>query len=366
VTDVILENVSYRYGGTPAVDAVNLHIKSGEFFALLGPSGSGKTTLLRLAAGFIKPQAGRIIIDNEEVQDVPVHRRNIGFVFQNYALFPHLTVEQNIAFGLESQRAPRTIVKERVKEMLALVQLSGYEKRRPSQLSGGQQQRVALVRALANQPRVLLLDEPLAALDRKLRTEMQVELRELQKRLGITTIFVTHDQEEAMTLADRIAVLRAGRIVQIGEPLEVYECPRDAFVATFLGMSNVITGTATDVNESRVQFTAADVTLTADCAHQVVIKRGMPVEAMVRPERVKIHLEPPPASSENVMPAFIHHISYLGSGVTYHLSTEQYIQLLAFEQNGLRNPPLRVGQQVFASWQPGHMRVLETPKHERH
>lgn len=359
MSDVVLENISYRYGSAQAVDNVSLHIKSGEFFALLGPSGSGKTTLLRLTAGFIKPQTGRIIIDNQEVQDVPVYRRNIGFVFQNYALFPHLTVEQNIAFGLESQRAPRTIVKERVKEMLALVQLSGYEKRRPSQLSGGQQQRVALVRALANQPRVLLLDEPLAALDRKLRTEMQVELRELQQRLGITTIFVTHDQEEAMTLADRIAVLRAGRIVQVGEPLDVYERPRNAFVATFLGMSNVISGIVTSVDVSRVTLAAAGTTLTAECAQQVAIERGTRIEAMVRPERVRIHLEPPLGLLENVLPAFVHHISYLGSSVTYHLDVGQQIHLLAFEQNGLRHPPLRVGQQVFVSWLPEHMQVLE-------
>ncbi|MFQ3658636.1 MAG: ABC transporter ATP-binding protein [Anaerolineae bacterium] len=355
--DVIIEKMSYRYGSTTAVHDVSLHVRSGEFFALLGPSGSGKTTILRLIAGFIRPNTGRLFIGGEEVQSVPVHRRNIGFVFQNYALFPHMTVGQNIAFGLESQNVPRTIIAERVRSMLDLVKLQGYEQRRPSQLSGGQQQRVALARALATQPKVLLLDEPLAALDRKLRTEMQIELRQLQERLGITTIFVTHDQEEAMTLASRIAVLRDGCVEQIGQPLEVYEHPCNTFVADFLGLSNILIGDVIDRSDEIVQLKMSDTIIKAVSTFEHAI--GERVSAVVRPERIEIQTNKID-TSQNQMSAVITHINYTGSGVIYYLTAiNDTIPLIVFEQYGWRERALKIGQVVYASWKIEQTTVLQ-------
>src|SRR5438445_3989575 len=244
VSQVELATVSKLYGETAAVDNVSLTVHEGEFFALLGPSGSGKSTLLRLVAGFIRPTQGTIRIGGEPVGHIPPSHRQIGMVFQSYALFPHLNVFRNVAFGLEVRKTSREEIGRRVSDALALVQLTGLEYRRPSQLSGGQQQRVALARALVIRPKVLLLDEPLGALDRRLRAEMQVELRQIQRRVGITTIFVTHDQEEALTLSDRVALMRAGRIVQLGTPHEVYDHPVSTFAATFLGDSNFLPGTS--------------------------------------------------------------------------------------------------------------------------
>ena len=243
MTTVEVSHVSKRYGAVVALDDVSISFADGEMFCLLGPSGSGKTTLLRAIAGFVIPDTGTIHIDGERVDDVPVNKRHIGMVFQSYALFPHMTVRDNIAFGVEARGGSRADADKGVAEMLDLVQLEGLGARKPRELSGGQQQRVALARALVTRPKVLLLDEPLAALDRRLRQEMQVELRRIQKSLGITTVFVTHDQEEALTLSDRIAILDQGRIVQVGPPQEVYERPRNAFAAKFLGDANVFTGT---------------------------------------------------------------------------------------------------------------------------
>src|SRR5437867_12712263 len=239
---VDIQHVSKRYGAFAALDDVTIAFHDGEFCGLLGPSGSGKTTLLRSIAGFIAPDQGSILFDGEPVESVPVHRRAIGMVFQSYALFPHLTIEENIGFGLDVRSVPREDIRKRVAEMLSLVRLSGLAARYPKQLSGGQQQRVALARALITRPKVLLLDEPLGALDKHLREEMQVELRRIQREVGITTIFVTHDQEEAMTLSDRIAIMNQGHIVQLGAPLEVYEQPNNRFAAGFLGVANFLEG----------------------------------------------------------------------------------------------------------------------------
>ncbi len=242
MSSVDIRQVSKRYGNVAALDSVSLELADGKFFGLLGPSGSGKTTLLRSIAGFVEPDAGEILIDGVDVSRIPTHRRDIGMVFQNYALFPHMSVFDNVAFALSVRRIGQAETKRRVAEILELVQLGGYDERRPRQLSGGQQQRVALARALVSNPRVLLLDEPLGALDKNLRQQMQVELRQIQREVGITTVLVTHDQEEALTLSDQIAVLREGRLVQTGKPDEVYERPRTAFAAEFLGATNFLSG----------------------------------------------------------------------------------------------------------------------------
>ncbi len=243
MAEVRVEGLTKRYGSATALDAVTLTFPDGGFFGLLGPSGSGKTTLLRAIAGFIAPDAGRVLIDGRPVTDLPVERREIGMVFQSYALFPHMTVARNIAFGLRLQGLRGAPLAARVEEALELVRLGGFGARRPAELSGGQRQRVAMARAIAPRPRVLLLDEPLSALDKALRLEMQVELRRIQREIGITAVFVTHDQEEALTLSDRIGVLRDGRLVREGPPREVYRDPRTAFVARFLGEANVLAGT---------------------------------------------------------------------------------------------------------------------------
>jgi iron(III) transport system ATP-binding protein len=241
-TKVEIQNVSMAYGATQVLRDVNLSIEPGEFFALLGPSGSGKSTLLRLIAGFNPTQTGRLLINGEDVSQVPPWKRNIGMVFQNYALWPHLTVAQNVAFGLEERKLPRDIIKQKIAAALELVGLADYGARRPNQLSGGQQQRVALARTIVIEPKALLLDEPLSNLDAKLRVHMRVELLALQRKLGITTIFVTHDQEEALSISDRVAVLDGGVIQQIGTPMELYDNPVNRFIANFVGTINLVPG----------------------------------------------------------------------------------------------------------------------------
>src|SRR6202142_3747400 len=237
-----IEAVGKKFGGFRAVDALSLDIRAGEFFALLGPSGCGKTTLLRMLAGFDAPDAGRILLDGRDIAQIPPHQRPVNMMFQNYALFPHLNVRDNVAFGLKRAGMPRRQIKTRVAEMVALVKLEGLEKRKPDQLSGGQRQRVALARSLARRPKILLLDEPLAALDKKLRESTQLELMELQRRLGLTFIIVTHDQAEAMTVAGRIGVMDAGRLEQVATPRELYEAPRSRWVAEFVGGINLFEG----------------------------------------------------------------------------------------------------------------------------
>ncbi|MFO1350525.1 MAG: ABC transporter ATP-binding protein [Gammaproteobacteria bacterium] len=279
---VSVVNVSKRYQQTAALERVSIEFQDGEFFGLLGPSGSGKTTLLRCIAGFIEPDTGAIRFDGEEVEHIPVHQRRIGMVFQHYALFPHLSVYDNIAFGLAVRGVETAEIRQRVMDMLNLVRLAGYEARKPRELSGGQQQRVALARALVTRPRVLLLDEPLGALDRRLRQEMQIELRDIQRELGLTTIFVTHDQEEALTLSDRIAILDRGKIVQIGTPGAVYERPRNVFAANFLGDANIFSGTV--AGQSRVRVTGHPDLFSAD----PLPAEGNPVTLAVRPEKIAL------------------------------------------------------------------------------
>jgi spermidine/putrescine transport system ATP-binding protein len=301
---VTLDGVRKGFDEVTAVDDVTLEIESGEFFSLLGPSGCGKTTSLRMVAGFERPDAGRVLIGDVDVTDTPPHKRPVNTVFQSYALFPHLSVEQNVAFGLRFKPVDRAEGRRRVAEMLELVRLGGMERRRPHQLSGGQQQRVALARALVLSPTVLLLDEPLGALDAKLRRDLQIELKGIQREIGITFVYVTHDQEEALTMSDRLAVLANGRVEQLGTPREVYEHPETAFVADFLGVSNLMrarVGAPGVVEVGEVRLRAAGGDQGA---------RGV-VRLTIRPERVRI--EARGAEGENHVQATIERFVYLGS-----------------------------------------------------
>src|SRR5437660_7127366 len=288
-----IEVVSKRFGEFLAVNQLSLEVYQGEFFALLGPSGCGKTTLLRLIAGFEQPSTGRILLDGVDLAPVPPHRRPVNLMFQSYALFPHLTVEGNIAFGLKQEGLPKAEIASRVDEMLALVRLEGFAKRKPQHLSGGQRQRVALARSLIKRPRVLLLDEPLAALDKKLRSETQFELMQLQESLGLTFVIVTHDQQEAMTVAGRIAVMDHGRLVQVATPQEIYERPTSRWVADFIGEINLIEGSVTEVGRSGTVVASAAGRLRA--LSPADVKAGDVVWVALRPEKVRIAHEPPPA-----------------------------------------------------------------------
>ncbi len=360
MSDVRLDHVTFRYGDVTAADDVTLHVAEGEFFALLGPSGSGKTTVLRLVAGFLQPQSGTIAIGGRPVAGIPPYERHIGFVFQHYALFPHMTVAENVAFGLESRGVPRAEIRRRVAEVLDLVQLTGLDGRRPAQLSGGQQQRVALARAIVTRPQVLLLDEPLAALDKKLRTQMQIELRELQQRLGITTLFVTHDQEEALTLANRIAVMNQGQLVQEGPPRQVYERPRTLFVCDFLGEANILPGTVQAVRGDTLTVDLADGGQIQARGEQVVGRPWQPGAAIIcaiRPEYVRMAEAPPAAGF--ALPATLEHVAYNGPSLHYHLRRPGGDEFVVFVQNGLVPVSLMPGQQVYLSWDPGHTLVLE-------
>src|SRR5215468_11118545 len=291
---VEVDRVSKHYGAVRALDDVSLAFEDGEFFGLLGPSGSGKTTLLRAIAGFVEPDSGDIRFDERPVRDVAVHRREIGMVFQNYALFPHMSVFDNVAFGLSVRRLAAAEIKARVTEILGLVRLAGYEQRRPRQLSGGQQQRVALARALVTRPRVLLLDEPLGALDKRLRQQMQIELRQIQREVGITTIFVTHDQEEALTLSDRIAIFNDGKVIQVGAPHAVYERPSSAFAASFLGDANFFTGRVS-AEAGRIETDSGRRIATLDALPPA----GARITVAVRPEKMMLAATAPERDAAN-------------------------------------------------------------------
>src|SRR5436190_18423672 len=283
--EIRLEELTKRFGDVAAVDGIDLQMPAGEFFTMVGPSGCGKTTTLRMIAGFEQPTSGRIVLDDVDVAQVPPHKRNVNTVFQSYALFPHLDVAGNVAFGLKYKKLSKEEQRKRVAEALALVQLGEFAKRKPGQLSGGQQQRVALARALVLTPQVLLLDEPLGALDARLRKDLQVELKALQAELGITFVFVTHDQEEALTMSDRVAVMNGGRVEQSGPPQEIYEEPATLFVADFLGVSNLVGAEASGQDGRACMLKVGDVSMRAEQGD--LTARGS-VKAMIRPERVRL------------------------------------------------------------------------------
>jgi spermidine/putrescine transport system ATP-binding protein len=337
-----------------AVDNIDLQIASGEFFSLLGPSGCGKTTTLRLIAGFEQPSSGRILLDGSDVSAVPPHRRNVNTVFQSYALFPFLTVFDNVAFGLKNKRLPKADLEQRVYSALELVKLKQFASRRPGQLSGGQQQRVALARALVLQPSVLLLDEPLGALDAKLRRSLKVELKALQEQVGITFLYVTHDQEEALTMSDRLAVMRDGKVVQIGAPAEVYESPADTYVADFLGVSNLMpVGIVSRGPGSRCEVRLGDSMLTVEHGGLDAPDES---HAVIRPERVRIEEYGSPGP--NRVPAMVERLVYLGSATQVFLRLAPGTDVQALLQNDGAQTGLAQGTPVHAYLAPDALRVL--------
>jgi spermidine/putrescine transport system ATP-binding protein len=341
-------------GGHVAVDNIDLSVSGGEFFSLLGPSGCGKTTTLRLIAGFEEPTAGRILLDGTDVSGMPPHKRNVNTVFQSYALFPFLSVFDNVAFGLRHASVAKAELRQRVGDALSLVSMSAYSARRPAQLSGGQQQRVALARALVLNPSVLLLDEPLGALDAKLRRSLKVELKALQERVGITFIYVTHDQEEALTMSDRLAVMNAGRIAQIGTPQEVYESPADAYVADFLGAANLIPVSVSQrVVDGTSTITVGETSLST--ANPVPAAADAGAQAVIRPERVRV--EPHGSTGANRIPALVERLVYLGAAtqVMLRLATGESLQAVVPNEDAAA---WSQGTPVHAYLPPDALRVL--------
>jgi len=345
VPAVTFEDVRRHFGEVRAVDGVSFEIADGEFFSMLGPSGSGKTTCLRLIAGFDRPTAGAILIHGQDTQGVPPYERDVNTVFQDYALFPHMSVAQNVAYGLMVKKVAKAERGRRTLEALEMVKLAEVGGRRPSQLSGGQRQRVALARALVNRPRVLLLDEPLGALDLQLRQQMQIELKAIQRQVGITFIYVTHDQEEALTMSDRIAVFNAGRVEQIGAPGEIYEHPASAFVAGFVGVSNLLEGAA-----------AAKVT-------------GSPAAFTIRPEKIRFG-EPDDAAPNGICTAEgrVRHVIYLGAASRYVVALDDDGELVVIQQNveeSAADVNAAVGRRVRLLWDQRHNHFLGPARSER-
>ena len=358
--EIRLTDLTKHFRDVRAVDRVSMDIRTGEFFSMLGPSGCGKTTTLRMIGGFELPTAGRIELRGRDITTDPPDKRPVNMVFQNYALFPHLDVAGNVAFGLRRKGVDKTDTKRRVGEALDLVHLTGYDRRKPNQLSGGQQQRVALARALVNRPNVLLLDEPLGALDLKLRKTLQIELKRVQIEVGITFVYVTHDQEEALTMSDRIAVMRGGKVEQLGTPEELYERPRTRFVADFIGTSNLLSGTVEAVDGTRaiVRLSSGEACLTNAAAG---VRIGIPVELSVRPETIGLALRngadhPPGSNGLDAIPATVEQVAYLGGNVQYLVRSTGGLSITALASKAADRIP--VGGAVDVTWSPGDALVL--------
>ena len=354
--EIELSKLTKQFAEVTAVAGINLHIPGGEFFSLLGPSGCGKTTTLRMIAGFEQPTSGEILLDGTDVAYTPPHHRNVNTVFQNYALFPHLNVFDNIAFGLRRAKRPKAEIRERVGKALELVQLAGYEKRKASQLSGGQQQRVALARALILNPAVLLLDEPLGALDAKLRKALQIELKSLQQEVGITFLYVTHDQEEALTMSDRLAVMNGGHIEQVGAPQDVYEDPETLFVADFLGVSNLMEARVVSAGTQACRVAVDGYELETRGTNQDVIGAA---KIVIRPERVELeeHGAPP---GPNRVPGMVERLVYVGSAVQVIVRAATGETLQALVQNKGTGLGFEQGTPVQLHLPPDALRVLRS------
>ena len=354
-----IENVTKKFGDFTAIDHLNLDIYKNEFFSLLGPSGCGKTTLLRMLAGFEKVTEGRILLDGEDISEIPPHLRPINMMFQSYALFPHMTVEKNIAFGLKQDNLPPNEINQRVEEMLELVELSDFAKRKPNQLSGGQSQRVALARSLAKRPKLLLLDEPLGALDKRLREQTQFELMDIQEKLEVTFVIVTHDQEEAMTVSSRIGVMESGNLVQVATPTEIYEAPVNKDVADFIGDVNILRGIYKGQNDVGTQLHSDDSDSIVFATQEVGASTGDEMWFAIRPEKLEISKKKP-KNQHNILKGSIEDIAYGGSFSTYHVRLDSGRILKAIRANRVRTEEhhLTWEDEVYLHWEPHSAVVL--------
>ena len=348
---ILIEGVSKTFGAFTAVDSVNLRIYKGEMFALVGASGCGKTTLLRMLAGFASPSGGRILIDDVDMTAVPPHERPVNMMFQSYALFPHMTVEQNVGYGLRRMGLEASARTKRIREALDMVQLGSLAKRKPHQLSGGQRQRVALARALIRRPKVLLLDEPLSALDKKLREQTQFELMNIQDQVGITFVFVTHDQDEAMALSTRIAVMNRGQLVQVGTPSEIYEFPQNRFVADFIGTTNLFEGTVSGNEPGHVVVHSAEAGCDLIVDDVGRFGGGQRVWVALRPEKIRLSKEPA-SGGVNQIKGMVWELGYLGNRSTYRIKTETGKLVTVFAQNDRRTSEWSIdwSDEVYLSW----------------
>ncbi len=358
---VRVDEVVKIFGDTVAVQSVSLDVARHEIFALLGSSGSGKSTLLRMLAGFEEPTSGRIYLDNEDITDLPPYRRPVNMMFQSYALFPHMSVEANVAFGLKQEGVPRNEIHERVFEALDLVQMAGFSRRKPNQLSGGQQQRVALARSLVKRPKLLLLDEPMSALDKQIRQKTQIELVKILERVGVTCIMVTHDQEEAMTMASRLAVMSDGQIIQSGTPYDVYSFPSSRFVAGFIGSTNLFTGVVTVDEPDHVHIECEELNRPLYVSHGISEPLGMDVYVSIRPEQIKVSRELP-SEDTNWGHGIVTHVSWMGSYTRYQIRLDAGMLIEAQMPSGTLAQPDAPGvdEEVYVSWSDDSATVLST------